>query len=164
MFTYTPKTKLMCVSYTDECSAGNKSMNDLMISFNRGILAAGSKRLATFDACDIVIVTATDEHSRKCFVARITAPVDTPFQDWVKEGGRVWEYNFTIDPISDIIDITNNNELSMKIKQKCRDMNQKENNMFNSRFCSEKLIGVLSECFHDGLIMYVENRKLVCRK
>ena len=161
MFTYTDKTKLMCVSYTDECSVGKKSMNDLKISFERGILAAGSTRLAKFGAGDIVIITANEEKTRKCFVARIISPVAVPFRDWVDQGGHVWTYNFLIDPISDILEVTNKNELSMKIKEKCRDLNQKENNLFNSRFCSEKLIGVLSECFRDSVIQYVENRKLV---
>lgn len=147
---YTNKTKLMCVTYANEYSVDKKAINDLIISFERGIFAAGSKRLNSFKNGDYIIICATKESGKVCFLGRIIERVDE-LKDWYDQGGKMWDYNFKITPITGITDISNKNPDKKMMINILKDMELKKNNLFNSRFCSEKLIGGLSRILEKGL-------------
>jgi len=139
---YTNKTKLMCVTYTDEYSVDKKAIKDLMISFEREIFAAGSRRLNTFQNGDYIIICASKESGKVCFLSKIIERVDI-----LKD----WHYNFKITPVTGITDISNKNPNKKKMTDILENIGLKKNNLFNSRFCSEKLINGLSIIVEKGL-------------
>ena len=147
---YTNKTKLMCVTYTDEYSVDKKAIKDLMISFEREIFAAGSRRLNTFQNGDYIIICASKESGKVCFLSKIIERVDI-LKDWHNEGGKKWDYNFKITPVTGITDISNKNPNKKKMTDILENIGLKKNNLFNSRFCSEKLINGLSIIVEKGL-------------
>ena len=146
-----PTTNLMNVTYTDPYSAGKKSMRDLQISFNQRIFAAGSKRLATFKRGDYVIICATEGSIRKCFVAQIVEKMEEAFTNWHEEGGRVWDYNFTIVPLTGITDITPRSDIRNHMEYLLEDTGLKKTTLFNSRFCSKKLLSGLCRLMDEGM-------------
>lgn len=147
--------KLMCVSYTHDYSAGNNAFNDLMISFNKHILAAGSKRLDKFKDGDYIIICGENKKSKKrmCFLAKIETKLDDILMDWKDEGGKEWPYNFSITPLSGITDISPSSSSRKKMSSIFEQNNLNLNNLFNSRFCSEKLLEGLNKIFSLGLFV-----------
>jgi len=150
MLRYTNNTKLICVSYQDEFSAGNISINDLNISFENKIFAAGAKRLSKFEKDDFVIICANENKKRKCFLARISSKVPT-IQTWHEQGGQLWNYNFEIDILTGITDITPNGHTKNLMENIFRNLGLNINNLFNSRFCSEKLMDGLANIYNNKL-------------
>jgi hypothetical protein len=146
--------KLMCVSYVHKFSARNNAFNDLMISFNKHIFAAGSKRLKHFKEGDYIIICGENKdfsNRRLCFLAKINNKLDEILMDWKNEGGKEWTYNFTITPLTGITDISTSSSLRKKISNIFQQLNLNSNNLFNSRFCSEKLLEGLNKIFSHGL-------------
>jgi hypothetical protein len=144
-------TKLICVTYADIYSAGKKSMRDLQISFDHHIFAAGSKRLAHFHKGDYVIICATEGSKRSCFVAQIVEQVKEKLSEWHKEGGCLWDYNFTIEPVTGITDISLHSETRNHMMSLMNNRGLKSNNLFHTRFCSEKLLQGLRDLIEEGL-------------
>jgi hypothetical protein len=148
--------KLTCVSYVHKFSAGNNAFNDLMISFNKHILAAGSKRLQKCKEGDYIIICAENKdlsNKRFCFLAKIDKKLDEILTDWKDEGGKEWSYNFTITPLSGITDISPSSSSRKKMNVILQQLNLNPNNLFNSRFCSEKLLEGLNKIFSSGLFI-----------
>jgi hypothetical protein len=138
-------TRLACVTYTDEFSAGNRSLNDLRISYENKVFAAGMNRLKLFDHGDYVIICATEDRKRYCFIALIIQKLEEPLKDWHNQGGMIWKYNFYIKPLTKIVEISKKTSIRNKCDEICTRLGFNENNLFNMRFCSEKLLPVIDE-------------------
>lgn len=150
---YNHNTRIICVSYKDNFSAGKKSMNDLHISFQYKIFAAGTKRLASYRVNDYVIICANENKKRWAFLARITECMDEPLSEWHDQGGQLWNYNFRIQPITGITEITPRSSTRNAIDHIMDQAGLNKNNLFNSRFCSNKLISGIALIFKQGLFM-----------
>ena len=151
-FEYTEETRLICVSYVDAYSAGKQSMNDLRISFEQHVFAAGSNRLASFRVGDLVIICANEkDKTRRAFVAIIMECLDQPLSNWHEQGGVLWKYNFRIQPITGITNITPHSESRQAIDLIMEQSGLSRNKLFNSRFCSNKLIDGLARLLEEGL-------------
>jgi mRNA-degrading endonuclease RelE of RelBE toxin-antitoxin system len=138
--------KLACVTYKDKFSAGEKAFNDLEISYNKKIFAAGMSRLRSFDSGDYVIICAVKDKKKYCFIAQISEKLeDDSLLDWHEQGGMIWKYNFYIEPLTEIVDITKGTETRDKCEEVCERLKLKKNNLFNMRFCSERMLSALDE-------------------
>lgn len=147
---YNELTKLVCVSYVDKYSAGKQSMNDLLISYEQKIFAAGSKRLASYRPGDYVIICANDPRRRWAFLARITECLDETLDAWHDQGGNHWEYNFRIQPLTGVTEITPHSNSRITIDHYMEECGLGTNKLFNSRFCSNKLIRGLAHALLKG--------------
>ena len=136
-------TKLCCVTYKDEVSAGKKARNDLEISYQRHIFAANMTRLGQFEQGDMVWICADENKKKFAFLAMIEEKVEHTFMDWQQAGGEIWKYNFRIRPLTDILDMTPHSPWRLRLREICHQCGKNENIMFNMRFCSEKLIDVV---------------------
>jgi len=56
---------------------------------------------------------------------------------WSDEGGEIWTYNWTYEPLTDIFQY--DTETKDEIIELCEAYSLKYNNLFNSRLCSNKL-------------------------
>lgn len=128
-------TRLGCISYTDAYSVGRKSMNDFRISYEHKIFAAGMKKLKSFREGNYVFICANDRRTRWTFLAKITECIYNPLRD-----GKLWEYNFLIEPVTDIIEITPQSPSRIAIDNCMKECGLNTNLLFNSRFCSQKLL------------------------
>jgi hypothetical protein len=124
-------------------------MNDLMISFENKVFAAGSKRLNKFKEGDYIIICAEENRKRKGFLAKILEKT-APLNDWYAKGGKLWEYNFKIEPLTDVTDISPQSDSRNQMKVIFENLGLNINNLFNSRFCSERLI--------EGLAIIMQNK------
>jgi hypothetical protein len=157
MFEYNEQTKLCCVTYKDKYSAGEKAINDLNISFKNNIFAAGMKRLKSFTKGDYIIICADENKKKLCFLARIVEKVEIKLPDWKSQGGKYWDYNFKIVSLSKITEVTTKTSKREKINLIAQNLGLNGNNLFNMRFCSEKLLKALKEIVDQGLLRVLKN-------
>lgn len=150
-FEYNEHTKLVCVTYADEYSAGKQAINDLHISFHSNVFAAGSSALRCFDVGDYTLICANENKTRKAFVGKITERIHTPLTHWHDQGGKIWPYNFIIEPVTGITDITPGTEKRIAMETLLDRCGLKKTTLFNSRFCSKKLISGLACLIEKGL-------------
>jgi len=140
-------TKLCCVTYKDNVSAGKKARNDLEISFQWHIFASDMTRLAQFGRGDLVWICADEKikqkKSKMAFLAIMEEKVEEAFLDWQRAGGKCWKYNFRIRPLTGLLDMTPHSPLRMRLGEICHQNGKNQNLMFNMRFCSEKLLDVV---------------------
>lgn len=141
--------KLICVTYTDNMSAGHLSINDLFISYKEQIFAANSTRLKYFTKGDYVIICATQNKEKLFFVAKIVSVVHHPLTEWSRQGGELWKYNFNIEPITEITHLTERRK--NQIQTILNSMRLNPNNLLHPRFCSEKLMTGLDTLLRLGV-------------
>jgi hypothetical protein len=136
--------KIVCVTYTDDFSAGGNAYNDLKIGLQAKTVACNSGHLANTTAGDIVMVRS----SKHITFGIIQEPIGTS-DAWSSQGGEAWKYNFHYLPITAIL------EMDARFKQMVRDHCEangvKHTCMFNSRLCGygEKYKPVLKDLFSD---------------
>lgn len=151
MFRYNQETKFACITYKDKHSAERSALNDLNISYNNNIFAAGLKRLKGFKEGDYVMICADDRRKKFGFLAQIVEKLDTILTVWADQGGDIWEFNFAIQSISPIMDLSSQSTIRTQMKEIGTHLGLNSNNMFNMRFCSEKLLPLLQKTINQGL-------------
>lgn len=90
------------VRYTGKTSARGLSDTDLQISFDNKVIGTDTRQIQTGD---IVLVTSRQNdksESIKVFACRVGSKIEETVRDWKDLGGLVWEYNFSIEPLSTI--------------------------------------------------------------
>ena len=130
------KTKLICVTYKNEYSADKDSHRDLMIGVENGVVGCGSIGLNSCKEGDYVVINATKDKVKHVVIGRLTERLDS-CDKWKQEGGLAWPYNFKYKQVTEIFQV--DDELNEELKQFCETNKLKKNNLFNSRFCSNKL-------------------------
>ena len=136
--------KIVCVTYTDDFSAGGNAYNDLKIGLQAKTVACNSGHLSNTKAGDIVMIRSSN-HITFGIIQEQVGTSDA----WSSHGGESWKYNFRYLPITDIL------EMSPAFKQMvlyhCTTNGVKHGCMFNSRLCGygEKYKPVLKDLFSD---------------
>lgn len=139
------------MTYTDPYSAKKDALRDLTISFDEHIVAANSKRLGKLREGDYVIVCASSKKTCSSFVAVIIERVEEPFRNWYEEGGNIWTYNFRINPLTRITDVSLHSELRDHMDGLLERAGVNKKNLFHSRFCSPKLLPGLYSLLEEGM-------------
>ena len=129
-------SKVICVTYKNEYSADKDSHRDLMIGVEHGVVGCGSKGFNSCKEGDYVVINATKDKVKHVVIGRLTERLES-CDKWKDEGGLVWPYNFKYKQVTKIFQV--DGELNEELKQFCETNKLKKNNLFNSRFCSNKL-------------------------
>jgi hypothetical protein len=127
--------KIRCVTYKDKFSAGGKAMNDLLIGQSRRIVGCGSKVFGSSDVGDLIVINAEENGSKYVIIGRILEKIEN-CHAWQQEGGHVWPYNFTYEPLTKMF--TLGKETKKEIEEIAQKIGVNKHNVFNSRFCSVK--------------------------
>jgi hypothetical protein len=129
-------SKVICVTYRNEYSADKNSYRDLMIGVEYGVVGCGSKGLNACKEGDYVIINATKDKVKHVVIGRLTEQLES-CDKWKREGGLEWPYNFKYKQVTEIFQL--DDALNNEIIHFCELNKLKRNNLFNSRFCSNKL-------------------------
>jgi hypothetical protein len=140
----TNAVKIVCVTYTDEFSAGGDAYNDLKIGHQAKIVACNSGHLSNTKAGDIVMIRS----SKHITFGIIQEPIGTS-DAWSSQGGESWKYNFRYLPITAILEMDTG--FKQMVRDHCESNGVKHGCMFNSRLCGygEKYKPVLKDLFSD---------------
>lgn len=124
--------KLRCVTYKDEYSVGNSSYNDLKISMDKKVVGCGSSVFGASKKGDVVILCA-NKAKENYFVIGVLDERLERCNEWAKEGGRMWEHNFTFYPLTPIV--KRDRFFQNDFERICEANQIKWQYMFNSRLC-----------------------------
>jgi hypothetical protein len=136
------RTKLMCISYTDEHSAHKDSLADLNLGAHHGVVGCNSARFKSFKEGDIILITAAHNSTRYFQFGKIQTRLDG-CRLWANEGGKLWDHNYTYTPLTTITILTPG--LKQIRDEMCGRHNLNANYLMNSRFCSDKFLPMVSE-------------------
>lgn len=133
---------ITCVSYKDRFSVNLRGFDNMLIGFNKGIVSCNEKKWNTMTKGDIAIVTCKLKNKRYFYVCMLTERIDEPFNGWLELGGTQWEYNFRCVPLTgiEVIDYE-------KTEKCCKSSNVNIKNIFNMRFCSNRVRNALIQMF-----------------
>jgi hypothetical protein len=126
------ETKIFCVSYTDERSAGGSSMEDMTLGLEHRVVGSNMPHLANAKKGDFVVVTAYNASKKRICVFGVLGDDYPSCTLWEKEGGEVWKYNFHFTPITGILNIET---LYPTWKIICDRSNLNYRLIFNTRLC-----------------------------
>ena len=87
------------IGYSDKYSVRNNASVDLLISYANLIVS----RSAPINTNDGILVTARKEGGLLCFAGVVANELYSKPKIWEKEGGQVWEYNYEIVRVSDVV-------------------------------------------------------------
>ena len=137
-------TKIICVTYTNEHSVNNDSYRDLQIGLENRVVGSGTGHLVYANTYDIVII-----RSKNHLMFAVLNEILPGCNAWSSHGGENWQTNFSITPITGII------EKTLKFEDILRTYHAQHNVkygcMLNSRLCGygEKYKPVLKSLFLD---------------
>lgn len=143
--------KIRGITYTDEHSSENCSLNDLKIGHENCVVGCNSKVFGSSStkSGDLVVIKANDG-KRHFMTMGILNTFLSSCDAWKDKGGNVWLYNYSYIPITDIFEITpsfREEVLRLGKEHSCNGLN-----FFNSRFTSEKLRPIFLSLFERNLI------------
>ena len=142
-----------CLRYNDQFSAGNSAYNDLLIGEQHKCVGCNSKWMDRAKPGHIVVICAKTNGYLNCVIAILQDKLTSCFI-WKDEGGREWSYNWTYKPITKLFIYTD--ELKSHMVSFCDLRGLKYNNIFNSRFCSNKLKEAIRELHRlEGSSIYI---------
>ena len=129
---------IRCITYKDERSAEKSAYNDLMLGCEHGVVGCNSKVFGSLKTIkgDLVIINAKKDGITHAIIGRLDTKLDE-CTVWSDEGGEIWTYNWTYEPLTDIFQY--DTETKDEIIDFCTIHSLKYNNLFNSRLCSNKL-------------------------
>lgn len=140
--------KIRCVTYKDKFSVGNCSYNDLEISVKNKVVGCGSKVFGASKPGDVVIICANKGKDKYFTIGILYEKIDE-CDEWKKEGGFTWQYNWKYIEVYDIVkrDI----QFQREYKEVCIKNKVDLTNMFHSRFCGIAYKQVLIDLLKDVL-------------
>jgi hypothetical protein len=144
-------TKIVCVSYTDERSAGGSSMEDMTIGYEHRAVGSNMSHLASAAKGDFVVVTAYNASKQRVFMVGVLGDAYPTCNLWQKEGGEVWKYNFHFTPITQILVLE---KVYPVWKTICDQYRLNHHLIFNTRLCGhgQKYKKALAEAIASGCI------------
>ena len=126
-----------CITYSDKYSVGKSAWNDLLLGRDHNMVGCNSRTLGrTANRGDIIIIVANYNKKKYCIIGSLQERIDN-CELWFNEGGHLWEYNWRYEPLTNIIEI--NPQIKKELQEVCEEYELKYNNLFHSRFCSNKL-------------------------
>jgi hypothetical protein len=129
--------RMGCIAYSDKYSVGKSAWNDLLLGCDHNMVGCNSRTLGNCaNRGDIIIIVANNNKKKYCIVVSLQERIEN-CELWFNEGGHLWKYNWTYKPITNIIEITP--QLKQELQDFCGEHELKYNNLFHSRFCSNKL-------------------------
>ena len=129
---------IRCVTYQDKFSADFSAYKDLMLGYENRVVGCGSKVFGSLKTIkgDLVIINAKKDGVIHAIIGRLDTKLDE-CTVWSDEGGKIWPYNWTYEPLTDIFQY--DTETKDEMKEFCEAYSLKYKNLFNSRLCSNKL-------------------------
>jgi hypothetical protein len=136
--------KIICVTYTNEHSVNHDSYRDVQIGLENRVVGSGTGHLVYANTDDIVII-----RSKNHLMFAVLNEILPGCNAWSSHGGENWQTNFSITPLTGIIERTPTFEEMLRIYH--AQHNIKYGCMLNSRLCGygEKYKPVLKSLFLD---------------
>lgn len=147
----TRKRQVRCVTYKDEFSADKSSYNDMMIGVKDKVVGCGSKKFGASTDGDIVIITSNMGKTKFFTIGFLKDRLEI-CKLWQEAGGRMWDYNFTYEPLVGVYELTP--RLQRRINKICAGEGEKSTYLFHSLFCGEKRYGLVV----DKLVTYLQDK------
>jgi hypothetical protein len=143
--------KLRCMNYHHDFSSKRNAYSDLLISFEQYVYAINTSSQSRLKKGDIVIIRAKDYTRQREFfyIGLILEKLEIPLSNWCENGGKMWKYNYTCQPITAILEYTA--ALHTEINGICEELGLK-NFLFHTRFCSDKMIPIIRRLIDNGSI------------
>ena len=135
-------TKVRCVTYKDEFSADRCTYNDLLIGVKHKTVGCGSKVFNASKTGDLVIITGNLGKARFFTIGTLKERLES-CDLWAAEGGRVWDYNFTYEPLTGVHEVTA--KVEALIAASCKKHEVDPRYVMHSRFCGERYAPVLRD-------------------
>jgi hypothetical protein len=129
-----------CVTYVSKFSAGNCGYEDLMIGVKHGVVGCGSKVFNSSNPGDLVLISATLNKTRHAVIGVLCEKIES-CDAWQKEGGIVWPYNWTYEPITTTF--VYDESTKEEVQQIAEEHALNPHMLFNPRFCSKKMRPIL---------------------
>lgn len=133
----------VCVTYTDDRSAGRCSIRDLQISAEQKTVGCSSVNLGRAKPGDIVLICAAGSPDRLFMFGELTEKIES-CRAWADEGGEMWKYNFRFTPLTNILSY--DSSLRKRVSDACK-KHGVHNQVFNSRYAQRKHLAVVQEVF-----------------
>jgi hypothetical protein len=90
------------VSYADRYSVDGNSTIDQTIGHKEGVVGSNTESLKKINSGDIIVTTA--KNGRYIHVSRVIRPAtESEASVWVTRGGKMWKYNYKVEPLTDLI-------------------------------------------------------------
>lgn len=138
-------TEVVCVSYIDEYSVDNDSLNDLHIGCTHRVVSSNQDVLDRATNGSLAIVTTQRRTKRdRYFVIGVLGDHTGRCTVWSSRGGHVFKYTRIFTPLTDVLPMAS---IADKWATNCEDLavSKDPKNLFNSRLCG------YGECYVSAL-------------
>lgn len=90
------------VRYIDLYSILRDSTIDLNVGHEEGVVGSNTESLKKINSGDIIVTTA--KNGRYIHVSRVIRPAtESEASVWVTRGGKMWKYNYKVEPLTELI-------------------------------------------------------------
>ena len=94
--------QVVLVSYADIYSIDRDSTIDQTVGHEEGVVGSNTESLKKINSGDIIVTTA--KNGRYIHVSRVIRPAtESEASVWVTRGGKMWKYNYKVEPLTNLI-------------------------------------------------------------